>query len=198
MHREYFMRIQIPCTAAALALAVSAPAAHAETIVTRHIVSQPVETVRTVTVTRTVRPIIRKHVVVTRRAVTERVAPVVPAPAAVATRYPRPIYDAVVAPPPVPAPYPRPVYNVVAPAPAPVVTAYPQPVYDVAAPAPAVAAPVVAPVADVVDETDLGPGAPVPPEVVGPPMPTYHYVYEPDRILVIDDATGIAVQALPR
>jgi hypothetical protein len=116
----------------------------------------------------------------------------------VATRYPRPIYDAVVAPPPVPAPYPRPVYNVVAPAPAPVVTAYPQPVYDVAAPAPAVAAPVVAPVADVVDETDLGPGAPVPPEAVGPPMPTYHYVYEPDRILVIDDATGIAVQALPR
>jgi hypothetical protein len=198
MHREYFMRIQIPCTAAALALAVSAPAAHAETIVTRHIVSQPVETVRTVTVTRTVRPIIRKHVVVTRRTVTERVAPVVPAPAAVATRYPRPIYDAVVAPPPVPAPYPRPVYNVVAPAPAPVVTAYPQPVYDVAAPAPAVAAPVVAPVADVVDETDLGPGAPVPPEAVGPPMPTYHYVYEPDRILVIDDATGIAVQALPR
>ena len=154
---------------------------------------------RTVTVTRTVRPVIRKHVVVTRRTVTERIAPVAPAPAAVATRYPRPIYDAITAPPPVPAPYPQPVYDVVAPAPPPpVVTAYPQPVYDVAAPAPAVAAPVVAPVADVVDETDVGPGAPVPPDAIGPPMPTYHYVYESDRILVIDDATGIAVQALPR
>jgi hypothetical protein len=197
MHREYFMRIQIPCTAVGLALAAVAPSAHAETIVTRHIVNQPVEIVRTVTVTRTVRPIVRRHAVVTRRTVSQHVAPVAPAPAPVATRYPRPIYDAIAAPPP--APYPRPVYDVVAPAPpAPVVTAYPQPVYDVAAPAPAVAAPVVAPVADVVDETAVGPGAPVPPDAIGPPMPTYHYVYEWDRILVIDDATGIAVQALPR
>jgi hypothetical protein len=44
----------------------------------------------------------------------------------------------------------------------------------------------------------VGPGGPVPPDAAGPPMPTYHYVYEWDRILVIDDATGIAVQALPR
>ena len=29
-------------------------------------------------------------------------------------------------------------------------------------------------------------------------IPTYRYVYEPDRILVIDPTTGIAVQALPR
>jgi hypothetical protein len=29
-------------------------------------------------------------------------------------------------------------------------------------------------------------------------MPAYRYVYEPDRILVIDPVTGIAVQALPR
>lgn len=190
------MRIHIPCSAVGLALAVVAPAAHAETIVTRQIVSQPMETVRTVTTTRTVRPIVRRHVVITRRTVTERVvpvAPIAPAPAAVATTYRRPIYDAV-APAPVPAPYPRPVYDVVAPAPpAPVVAPYPRPVYDVAAPAPAVAAPV----ADVVDET-VAPGAPVPPDAVGPPMPTYHYVYEWDRILVIDDATGIAVQALPR
>lgn len=192
------MRIHIPCTAVGLALAAVAPAAHAETIVTRQIVSQPMQTVRTVTVTRTVRPIVRRHVVVTRRTVTEHVVPAAPiarAPAAVATTYPRPIYDAVV-PAPVPAPYPRPVYDVVAPAPPPaVVPTYRRPVYDVVAPAPAVAAP-IAPVADVVDDTVVAPGVPVPQEVA--PMPTYHYVYEPDRILVIDDATGIAVQALPR
>ena len=192
------MRIQIPCTAVGLALAAVAPSAHAETIVTRHVVNQPVEIVRTVTVTRTVRPIVRRHAVVTRRTVREHVAPVAPAPAPVATRYPRPVYDVVAPAPPAPVvtAYPQPVYDVAAPAP--VVTAYPQPAYDVAAPAPAVAAPVVAPVADVVDETAVGPGAPVPPDAVGPPMPTYHYVYEWDRILVIDDATGIAVQALPR
>jgi hypothetical protein len=30
------------------------------------------------------------------------------------------------------------------------------------------------------------------------PMPIYRYVYETDRILVIDPRTGIAVQAIPR
>ena len=197
------MQIHIPCTALGLALAAVAPAAHAETIVTRQIVSQPVETVRTVTVTRTVRPVIHRRVVVTRRTtVSQHVVPAAPAPApaVVATRYPRPIYDAV-APAPAAPPivtsyprYPRPVYDVVAPVPpAPVVTAYPRPVYDAVAPAlaPAVAEPVA-------DETVIAPGAPVPPDAAGPPMPTYHYVYQWDRILVIDDATGIAVQALPR
>jgi hypothetical protein len=29
-------------------------------------------------------------------------------------------------------------------------------------------------------------------------MPTYRYVYQPDRILVIDPYTNIAVQAIPR
>jgi hypothetical protein len=29
-------------------------------------------------------------------------------------------------------------------------------------------------------------------------MPMYRYVYETDRILVIDPHTGIAVQAIPR
>lgn len=180
------MRIHIPCTAVGLALAAVAPAAHAETIVTRHVVSQPVEIVRTVTTTRTttrtIRPAVRRGAVVTRRTA------VAPAPAiAVAP----PIYDAA-APVPVPAPYPEPVYDVEAPVPpAPIVNPYPRPVYNVAAPAPAIVAPVV-------DETVAGPGVPVPPDAVGPPMPTYHYVYEWDRVLVIDDATGIAVQALPR
>jgi hypothetical protein len=35
--------------------------------------------------------------------------------------------------------------------------------------------------------------------VLGAPVaPAYRYIYEPDRILVIDPATGIAVQAIPR
>jgi hypothetical protein len=180
------MRIHFPCTAVGLALAAVAPAAHAETIVTRHVVSQPVETVRTVTTTRTttrtIRPAVRRGAVVMRRTT------VAPAPALAAVP---PIYDAA-APAPVPAPYPEPIYDVEAPVPpAPIVNTYPRPVYDVAAPAPAIVAPVV-------DETVADPAVPVPPDAVGPPMPTYHYVYEWDRILVIDDATGIAVQALPR
>jgi len=192
MHRESFMRIHIPCTALGLALAGVAPAAHAETIVTRHIVSQPVETVRTVTTTRTttrtIRPAVHRRVVVTRRtAGREQVAPVAPAPAIAAAP---PIYDA--AAPALPTPYPEPIYDVGAPVPpAPIANTYPQPVYDVAAPVPAIVAPAV-------DETLAAPAVPVPPDAVGPPMPTYHYVYEWDRILVIDDATGIAVQALPR
>jgi hypothetical protein len=53
---------------------------------------------------------------------------------------------------------------------------YPR-LYDVATPAPGAFAPAIAPAA---------------------PMPTYRYVYEPDRILVIDPYTNIAVQAIPR
>jgi hypothetical protein len=62
-------------------------------------------------------------------------------------------------------------------------------------PAPTVVAPPVAaaspgPLYDVV-----APAAPVAP---GAAVPFYRYEYEPDRILVIDPATGIAVQAIPR
>ncbi len=61
---------------------------------------------------------------------------------------------------------------------APVAPAYRRPIYDVVT-APAIAAPpLVAPVVET--------------------APAYRYVYEPDRILVIDVATGIAVQAIPR
>ena len=59
--------------------------------------------------------------------------------------------------------------------------------YDVATPAPAVA-PAVVP-QPVVGATAVG----------GPvAMPTYRYIYEPDRILVVDPYTNIAVQAIPR
>jgi hypothetical protein len=42
--------------------------------------------------------------------------------------------------------------------------------------------------------------APPPPAAVlaQPPIPAYRYVYQPDRILVIDANTGLAVQAIPR
>lgn len=46
---------------------------------------------------------------------------------------------------------------------------------------------------------DAVPAAAPPPVVVAqPPIPSYRYVYQPDRILVIDANTGLAVQALPR
>jgi hypothetical protein len=76
---------------------------------------------------------------------------------------------------------------------------------------------VVAPVAGVVQRPavptwtyppiyDVVPGAavvaPAGPPLVGSavvtPVAPYHYVYEPDRILVIDDSTGIAVRSIPR
>jgi hypothetical protein len=77
---------------------------------------------------------------------------------------------------------PQPLYDVVPPAPAPVVTrTYTPPLYDVVAPAP------------VVEDTVV---APVPPAVA--PIPVYRYVYEPDRILVVDPVTNIAVQSIPR
>ena len=33
---------------------------------------------------------------------------------------------------------------------------------------------------------------------VGAAIPIYRYVYEPDRILVIDPATNVAIQSIPR
>jgi len=40
--------------------------------------------------------------------------------------------------------------------------------------------------------------APTPFGAAAPAMPAYRYVYEPDRILVIDPYTNITVQAIPR
>jgi len=76
----------------------------------------------------------------------------------------------------------QPLYDVVPPAPAPVVTRpYAPPLYDVVAPAP------------VVDDTVVAPLAPA-----LAPIPVYRYVYEPDRILVVDPVTNIAIQSIPR
>jgi len=145
------MRFHVPSTALVLAVAAGAPSAHAQTVITREIVAQPVETVTTETV-RTVRPApgrFARRQVVTTRTVTRRVAPV---PTVIARTVP----------------------------------AAPQPLYDVATPA-LPPAPVVG-AAPVVDDGTA---------VATEPY-TYRYVYQPDRILVIDPATGIAVQAIPR
>ena len=65
---------------------------------------------------------------------------------------------------------------------APLVTrTYAPPLYDGVVPAPTV------------DNTYINA---VPP--AGAAIPIYRYVYEPDRILVIDPATNIAIQAIPR
>lgn len=62
--------------------------------------------------------------------------------------------------------------------------------YDVVTPAPVVSPPMVPPVpAAVAPVTAVGAAAVV---------PSYRYVYEPDRILVIDPYTNVAVQAIPR
>lgn len=81
---------------------------------------------------------------------------------------------------------PQPLYDVVPPVPpAPVVPGtYPAPLYDVVAPAPA----------PTVDETVIN----VAPPPIGAAIPVYRYVYESDRILVVDPVTNIVIQAIPR
>jgi len=72
----------------------------------------------------------------------------------------------------------------------------------VVAVAPAVVAPpgyttVEEPLYDVAPDAAVAPA----PDVGAPAVtvvPAYQYIYEPDRILVVDPATGIAVQSIPR
>ena len=76
---------------------------------------------------------------------------------------------------------PQPLYDEVAPTP---IATAPQPLYDEVLPAPAVPAPAVTTI-PVVQDSYTEPFI-------------YRYVYEPDRILVVDPNTGIAVRAIPR
>jgi hypothetical protein len=160
----------IPAAAvAALGLTLGvASAAQAQTVITRDISGQPVETVitqqpvqtvQTTTTTRTVRPNGRtteRRVVTTRRTVVnEAVAPA------------------------------RPVYDVVTPAPVVAAETYPRPLYDtVVAPAPTV------------DETVVN--AEVAPIAPAPAVSAYRYIYQPDRILVMDPVANVVVQVIPR
>jgi hypothetical protein len=75
---------------------------------------------------------------------------------------------------------PQPLYDVVPPAPV-VTRSYAPPLYDTVAPA------------QTVDDTYVNALPPA-----GAAYPVYRYVYEPGRILVIDPATNIAIQAIPR
>jgi hypothetical protein len=202
------MRFHLPC--GVLALVIGASAAQAQTVITDPVLGRPfvasptvvapaplvtapaatvvapAETIQTIQTVRTVRaaplPPVRRQVVTTRT-ITRRVVPAGPAVVAgTVAAAPQPLYDTVV-PAAVPARagiYAAPAYDYAD------YAGYGAPLYDVApaatiAPAPFVAAPapfVAAPVAT----------APV----------IYRYVYEPDRILVIDPTTNIAVQAIPR
>jgi hypothetical protein len=83
---------------------------------------------------------------------------------------------------------PQPLYDVVPPAPL-VARTYAPPLYDTVAPPPY---DTVAPI-PTVDDTYVNALAPA-----GAAIPVYRYVYEPDRILVIDPTTNIAIQAIPR
>jgi hypothetical protein len=204
------MRFNLPYAAVGLALAIGAPAAHAQTVITTQpapaVIAQPpivtvpagTETIQTIQTVRTVRaaplPPVRRQIVTTRT-ITRRVMPAAPAVVAgTVAAAPRPLYD--VAPAAVATPvadvYPAPAYGYSTP-----------PLYD-AAPAPVPPAPVYGyssygystPIYDV------APAAVAPAPVVAAPVATqpviYRYVYEPDRILVIDPITGVAVQAIPR
>ena len=209
------MRFHLPYAAIGLALAIGAPAAHAQTLITTQpapaVIAQPpivtvpagTETIQTIQTVRTVRaaplPPVRRQVVTTRT-ITRRVMPAAPAVlAGTVAATPQPLYN--VAPAAVATPvadiYPAPAYGYSTP-----------PLYG-AAPAPVPPAPVYGyssygssnygystPVYDV------APAAVAPEQFVAAPVATqpviYRYVYEPDRILVIDPVTNIAVQAIPR
>ena len=181
------MRNQISFAALGFALVLGTSAANAQTVITREIVDQPVETVITqepdatliaqqplaaapvgTVVTQPVQTVRTVETVRTTRPL-RRTAHAATRRQVVTTR--RTIVSERVLPA-------QPLYDVAAPA---VVAAYPQPLYDAAAP------------------------LVTPPEAVEEPVageavtaPAYRYVYEPDRILVIDPATNIAVQAIPR
>lgn len=170
------------------ALVAGASAANAQTVIAQEpgsltiaqqpVVTAPLDTVETVRTVQTTaaRPRVARHRFArsrTTRRVTTRTTVserVIPTPAVVATE----------------------------PAVTPAVAAITQPTYTEVVPAPAVAASTYsAPLYDVVPGPDVV-AQPVIGASVVTPVPAYRYVYEPDRILVIDANTGIAVQAIPR
>jgi hypothetical protein len=134
------------------------------------LITQPGQTVQTTETVRTVRPIASRAV--RHEVITTRTITrtYVPAPTVIARTVPA---------------TPQPLYDEVAPAPIASDNdySYSRPLYD------EVTTPFVAP----------------PPVGVMPvaadsftPTPVYRYVYEPNRILVIDPSTNIAVQSIPR
>jgi hypothetical protein len=173
------MRNTISYTAAltALGLAIAGPtAAKAQTVIPDQpvetvITQQPVQTIQTTETVRTVRPGARP--IVRKRVVTTTRQTVV-SQRAVAVQ---PLYDVVPPAPLATRAYAPPLYDTVAP---PLYDTVAPPLYDTVAPVPTV------------DDTYVNA---LPP---GAAIPVYRYVYEPDRILVVDPVTNIAIQAIPR
>jgi hypothetical protein len=182
---EYAMKFLVASTAIGLALAAGATAAQAQTIISPQpmvtvpaatVVSQPLETVQTTETVRTIRPAparTARRQIVTTRTVTRQIVPTTAVVARTGPVVQQPLYDAA----------PQPLYDeVTAPLSPPLSNPDNTPaLYDTAVPVaagPTVAAPFAA-------------GA------YNQPF-TYRYVYEPDRILVVDPTSGIAVQAIPR
>src|ERR1700728_1996433 len=168
-HTEQAMRFAFSSTAIGLALAAAAvTAAHTQTIITPDAATVAVpatETVQTTQTVRTIRPL-RPHA---RQVVTTRTI----------TRQIMPTTTVVTRT----VPAPQPLYDEAVEAP---IADSPQPLYDT------VAAPV--------DNGAIGASAYGAPANGGPAYgamtaPAYRYVYEPDRILVIDPTSGIAVQS---
>ena len=158
-------------TALGLTVAVGPTVANAQTVIS----DQPVETiitqqpVQTVQTTETVRTVRPGARPVVRKRVVTTTRQTVISQRAVA---PQPLYDVVPPAPLATRTYAPPLYDTVAP-----------PLYDTVAPVPTV------------DDTYINNNA-VP--AAGAAYPIYRYVYEPDRILVIDPATNITIQAIPR
>ncbi len=161
----------------ALGLTVAAGPTNAQTIISGQpvetvITQQPVQTVQTTETVRTVRPgarpIVRKRVVTTTRQTVVSQRTVTP----------QPLYDVVPRAPLATRTYAPPLYDTVAPA---LYDTLSPALYDTVAPAPAV------------DDTYVNALPPA-----GTAVPVYRYVYEPDRILVVDPVTNIAIQAIPR
>ena len=192
----------ISYTALGIALLAGASAANAQTLIADQpgaviVREQPARTVETVRTVRTVEPArtMKSHHVArrasakvvttttTRTIVRDRVVRgptvIAPAPATYSDMAPAPVVADV--------PYSRPLYDV-APGGGLAEPAYSRPLYNVAAP-------VVGPAPFVGAAPAIGAA---PAAQAGMPIPGYRYVYEPDRILVIDPYTNIAVQAIPR
>jgi hypothetical protein len=209
---EFSMRNHISYTVLGVALVAGASAANAQTVITRDIADRLVETVitqqpgsmlvaqepvvtmpgavatapvETVETVRTVRSttISPRHRIVSRHVIRSRAANRVTTTRTTVTERVLPV-PAVVAPPAVAAVAPPTYTDVVQGPPVAPAPAYPERLYDVVMPAR-----VVPPPAAPVGGAMFGAGTAV---------PTYRYVYEPDRILVIDPYTNIAVQAIPR
>jgi hypothetical protein len=183
--RALYSSISYAALGTAFALVAGASAAHAQMVIT----PQPLQT-QTITTetTRTVRTLPGhppRHQMVTTRTVTQRVAP---APTTVIDRsvatYPQPVYDEVTPAPAVVATtpdYSRPVYD------------YARPAYDYSRPAYDYSQPLYDTVATSPPSTVIDNGS-----ILATQPYIYRYVYEPNRILVIDPATGNAIQSIPR